>query len=254
MIFEAKKSTDKWYPVRLVDSLNLHTPETGIAYSSVTCKYGTEGASAESTYTVGSANWKEQGDGNYWLQIGASEFTSEAKYIVKVEATGCDDYNFVVQVRDKTIAEMIDDVVAILDDTGTSGVILADNAITAQKIATGAITDSKIAAAAITSSKIAADAIANSKIADDAITASKLATDAIAEDALASSATAEIATAVMAKIVDGTIDVTKALKLMVAVLAGDIAKSSNTYIFKDQSGATAISEDVTTSTVTRTIS
>jgi len=106
--FEGKKDTDKWFPVQLVNSLNLHTPETGVAFGDVTCKYGYEAATSETTYTVTANEWKEQGDGNYWLKIGASEFTSEGKYIVKVEAAVAADYNFVVEVRDKTIAELID--------------------------------------------------------------------------------------------------------------------------------------------------
>jgi len=93
---EGKESTDKWFPIRLVDSSDLYTPEIGIAFGSVVCKYGFEGATAETAYTVTTDNWKEQGDGNYWLLIGASEFTSEGKYIVKIEATGCHDYNFIV--------------------------------------------------------------------------------------------------------------------------------------------------------------
>jgi hypothetical protein len=61
---------------------------------------------------------------------------------------------------------------AILDDTGTSGVVLANDAITA--------------------AKIAANAIGSSEIADGAITAAKIATDAIDADALAADAIAEI--------------------------------------------------------------
>jgi len=60
----------------------------------------------------------------------------------------------------------------------------------------------------------------------DVLTASALNTDAVAE----------IATAIMAKTVDGSIDVTKALNMMVALLAGDMTKTDNTYTFKDQSG------------------
>ena len=122
--FEGKKSADKWFPVRLVDSGDYVTPETAIAFGSVTVKYGAEAATSESTYVVSTNDWKEQGDGNYWLRIGADEFAAEGKYIIKVEAAGCADYNCVVEVRDKTLAELIDDVVAILDDTGTAGVKL----------------------------------------------------------------------------------------------------------------------------------
>jgi len=111
--FEGKKDTDKQFPVRLVDATDFATPETGKAFGDITSKYGYEAATSESTHTVTTAEWKEQGDGNYWLKIGASEFTSEGKYTVKVECGGCADFNFVVEVRDKTVAELIDDLVAV---------------------------------------------------------------------------------------------------------------------------------------------
>lgn len=65
--------------------------------------------------------------------------------------------------------------------------------------------------------------------------------------------TAAIATAVMAKTVDGTLDVTEALKVILAVCAGDIAKSSNTYTYDEQDGTVKLTEVVAASAVTRTI-
>jgi len=212
--FEGKKNTDKWFPIRLVDSGDLYTPETGIAFGSVTVKYGYEAATTESTYTVTTNDWKEQGDGNYWLNIGASEFTSEGKYIVKVEATGCHDYSFVVEARDKTVAELINDVASILDDTGTSGVIVATN-----------------------NDKTGYSISGTKNTLDD----------------LNDPSTASIADATMNKVVDGSIDVEECLKVLLAVLAGDMAKSSNTYTYKDQSGATKVTEVVSESAVERTI-
>jgi hypothetical protein len=64
---------------------------------------------------------------------------------------------------------------------------------------------------------------------------------------------AAIATAVMAKVVDGTIDVTEALTILVAVLAGDMAKSSNTYTYADQSGVTKVTEVLSDDAAARTI-
>ena len=69
------------------------------------------------------------------------------------------------------------DVAAILSDTGTDGVVLAADAITAAKIAD--------------------DAFSAEHFADDAIAAAAIATDAITSDALAATATAEIADAVL---------------------------------------------------------
>lgn len=90
------QTSDQWLPVRLVDAADLHTPETSIAYGSVTCFYKAAGGEGETEYTVGDAQWTEQGSGNYWLHIGASEFASNCLYVVTVKATGCKDFNFVV--------------------------------------------------------------------------------------------------------------------------------------------------------------
>ena len=81
---------------------------------------------------------------------------------------------------------------SILDDTGTSGVVLAAGAVDATAIATGAIDADAIAADAITAAKIAPDAIGASEIAADAIGSSELATTAVNEirDAILSDSTA----------------------------------------------------------------
>lgn len=59
---------------------------------------------------------------------------------------------------------------AIVADTGTDGVVLAADAITAAKIADNAIATEHIATAAITADSIAADAIGASELAADAAT------------------------------------------------------------------------------------
>lgn len=113
-MYEGKLGTDKWFPVILLDDTDFKTPETGKAYDDVTVKYHTEGASSQSTYTVGSGNWSEAGAGEYWLQMGGEEFTAEAKYQVEIACSGCLTHRFVVEVRDKTIAELIDNVDTLL--------------------------------------------------------------------------------------------------------------------------------------------
>lgn len=92
--------------------------------------------------------------------------------------------------------------------TGSNGVLVADNAITASKIATDAIGSSEIAAnaigsseltdGAITAPKIATDAITAQKIAANAIGASEIATDAIGSAELAASASTELNAAILA--------------------------------------------------------
>jgi len=97
--FVGKKDTDMWFPVRLVDSVDSKTPETGKATGDITVVYGVEAATGETGYAQGADFWKEQGSGNYWLSIGASEFTAAAKYIVNIECAGCDPVNFAVDCR-----------------------------------------------------------------------------------------------------------------------------------------------------------
>ncbi len=95
---------------------------------------------------------------------------------------------------------------------------------------------------------------ANTTVPDAAGTAAGLhvSTDALIA-ALNDPTTAAIATAVMAKVVDGTLDVTESLKILVAVLAGDMAVSGSTYTYDEQDGTVKVTETIGGSTVTRTI-
>jgi len=102
VVFEGTNSIDKWYPVRLVDSINLNTPELAIGFALVTVVYGFESAAADIPYVVLIGDWREQGGGNYWLRIGAGEFANDGKYTVRVSAVGCADETFYVQVNNIT--------------------------------------------------------------------------------------------------------------------------------------------------------
>lgn len=64
---------------------------------------------------------------------------------------------------------------------------------------------------------------------------------------------AAIATAILGKAIDGTIDMTECLKILLAVLAGDIAKSNGTYTHDEQDGSVKVTSVVTTDAVARTI-
>jgi len=82
----------------------------------------------------------------------------------------------------QTSLDTVDGIVdSILADTGTDGVVLANDAITAAKIAANAIGSSEIADGAITAAKFAAGAITATVIATDAIDADALAADAVTE-------------------------------------------------------------------------
>jgi hypothetical protein len=119
-MMEGKKDTDKWFPLRLLDSTDGKTGETAKAFGDVTVQYSFEAATSWSAYATDVNNWKETGNGGYWLSIGASEFTSEGKYMVKITCAGCLDVFLSIEVADRTQAENIDNVDSILVDTGTS--------------------------------------------------------------------------------------------------------------------------------------
>ena len=121
-MFEGKKNTDKWFPVVLLDGTDLVTPEAGKVFGDVTCKYHAEAGTSQSAYSVTTDDWKEAGEGQYWLRIGASEFTAEGKYQVSVAVAGCATYRFVVEVTDETMAELINQMDTIIShlDSGTN--------------------------------------------------------------------------------------------------------------------------------------
>ena len=77
--------------------------------------------------------------------------------------------------------------------------------------------------------------------------------DVINASALGTDAVSKIRDSIMAAAVDGFIDVEECLKILLAVLGGDITKESDTYIYKDQSGTPKLTEVVGTSSVERTV-
>lgn len=141
IVYEGKKSTDRYFPVYLASSNG--EPVTGLLPTEATVQYATAGAATLNPYTLDTENWIELGEGFYSLQIGASEFASEGGYPLLVMGTGADTVAAYVEVRDRLPAEMDDDIIsltatlttvasevsAVLDDTGTSGVKLAPTAI-----------------------------------------------------------------------------------------------------------------------------
>lgn len=117
-----------------------------------------------------------------------------------------------------TIDNFLDtEVAAILADTGTDGVVIADGAITATKFGANAIDATAIAAGAIDAATLAGDCITNAKIADDAIAAENIATGALTADAFAADAivAATLATGAL------TADAFAANAVVAATLASD---------------------------------
>lgn len=85
---------------------------------------------------------------------------------------------------------MDSNISAILADTGTDGVVIANDAITAAKIADDAIAAEHLAAGAIVAATFAANAITSTVVADNTLTAAKIAADAITEAKIADDAIA----------------------------------------------------------------
>ena len=107
--FTSKLSTDSWIPVRLTSDTDGVTAITGIAHGSIDVDYGLASATALTSYTPGSANWKEMGEGLYAVNIGASEFGAAGRYIIRVVDTGATAMKYACVVE--THAASQDDLV-----------------------------------------------------------------------------------------------------------------------------------------------
>jgi hypothetical protein len=96
-MLEGWKQTDGYIPVRLVSDANVAV--TGKVYTDITVGFGSEGDTSETSYSVAEADWKEQGNGNYWLNIGADEWTTCGVKQVRVACTGAASYVALVDVH-----------------------------------------------------------------------------------------------------------------------------------------------------------
>lgn len=68
-----KISTATQLPVILIDDTDFKTPETGVAFGSVTCKYRKHNETSWSTKTIDGSNWTELGNGHYVINFSASD-------------------------------------------------------------------------------------------------------------------------------------------------------------------------------------
>ena len=92
-------------------SADFATPITGIGSASCAITWGVAGATAGGTAYVASAGiWREYGSGNYWVYMGAGEFTTEDKYLIKAVTGTHAPYNTIVDVVDSTWGEQDDDI------------------------------------------------------------------------------------------------------------------------------------------------
>ncbi len=111
----ADKSIDVWIPVRLVDDVDKVSGETAKTNAHITVKFCIEGEPCLTLYEPSVNDFIEIGDvkiessssacggvfeedGNYWLRIGAAEFTAYGKYFIQVQCDGCHTYKAIIQV------------------------------------------------------------------------------------------------------------------------------------------------------------
>jgi len=145
-----------------------------------------------------------------WV-LSADEMNGDAIWVyAKDDTSGCVPFTATLYTAANTQDELGTSIASILDDTGTAGVVLAADAITAAKIADNAIAAEHIADDAIVAANLATGCITADAFAADAIVAATLATDAITDDAIATGAIASTAFAAgainAAAIANGAID------------------------------------------------
>lgn len=95
------------------------TPITGKLVADITVYYWVAGATSQTAYSPIAGDWKESGQGWYDLNIGASEWTTEARYGYSVACAGADTWFDDVQVRDLTMADLMNLVGYLTSLTGT---------------------------------------------------------------------------------------------------------------------------------------
>ncbi len=144
-VFEGKKATDRWFPVLLQTN---GVAVSGITYTQGTIYWATAGATVPNTYTLDTDNWREQGGGLYWVALGSDEWATQGGYSLQVKAAGAETFAAYVEVRDRLLADMDDDLIALV--AGVNVNTIATGAIDAKAIAPGAIHATAISTAAAT--------------------------------------------------------------------------------------------------------
>ena len=99
-VYLGKLSTDGWYRISIADAVT-GLGVAGKVYSDITVQYAAAGAVGWTAYSVATADFKEIGLGQYWLNIGATEFTntSHIQYAVNIACASCYDDNFTVDAH-----------------------------------------------------------------------------------------------------------------------------------------------------------
>lgn len=118
-VYDGKLNTDQWYPIRMASGI---VPSGGIPSGSVSIYYGYEAETAISSYVPSGGEWVETGSGMYWLQIGASEFTSAGKYQVYVHffSGGLDPSYIDIEVKTYTFEDLVNMVYTMSGNLNTT--------------------------------------------------------------------------------------------------------------------------------------
>lgn len=101
-----KKDEARQLPVLMVDSSDLFTGKTAIAFGSVTVKLMKAGGSAWTTKTMTSGNWTEIDDGLYMISFTAAELDTLGNFNYIAQAAGAVDYHGFFGVS----ANLVDDI------------------------------------------------------------------------------------------------------------------------------------------------
>lgn len=103
----AKLSTDEWFTVIMLSDTDFKTGQTGIAVGALTVEYKKLGSGAGwTTYSPAAGDWQELGDGEYALQMGASEFTSAGRWQIHIEEAGSLTYRFSAEVTTFSLEDL----------------------------------------------------------------------------------------------------------------------------------------------------
>jgi hypothetical protein len=154
---------------------------------------------------VGTVTEEDSTYGQIKLALTATEMNADVVMIYVVDNTsGCVPFTATIYTAANLMDDIKTDTAAILADTGTDGVVLAADAITAAKIAddafssehfaTGCISADAVADGTIDAGALAADCITSAKIADDALGSEHFADSFYAQLGIVAYGTAQSAT------------------------------------------------------------
>lgn len=142
---------------------------------------------------VGTVTEEDSTYGQIKLALTATEMNADVVMIYVVDNTsGCVPFTATIYTAANLMDDIKTDTAAILADTGTDGVVLAADAITAAKIADDAFSSEHFATGCISADAVADGTIDAGALASDCITSAKIADDALGAEHIADSLYAQL--------------------------------------------------------------